>query len=250
MYNQFVALWNLDPALHFPQANIVLLSTSQGSVIANFAVSDINGSPGSAQTRFNQLSSELTNPNSGASQFAANNGIPVTSTSQNGGGGGGGPSIGLIIGIVIGALVLAAIIVIVAVILVKRKRESDSKYTPLLDVKRGGVDNTATEHSIGAPFDFKHEHGESKMSLVSREDAAKNPATYSVGTIGKKGKTQRFRLIAEIRDVGEGVLTGYKAGTLGTIEASDLSSATDWVWATMQDGRSGWTPLNHTGFIN
>jgi hypothetical protein len=54
----------------------------------------------------------------------------------------------------------------------------------------------------------------------------------------------RFKLIADVRDTGEGVLTGARLGEGVEILQSDWAKKGDWCWASI-GARQGWVPVNH-----
>ncbi len=205
---------------------------------------------GAAQTRFNELSAALKDPASAESRQATGLGIPVQSTAQD-----ATASIGVIIGITIGVLLLIAVIVLVIVLVVRyrsgRGGYNDKLSTPLLDRSLPAHQH---EPVIGSPFNMTHDKGESQVlsRLVSLNEAkAKRdtdvlvPDLSSSGApiVSSAGGVRHFRLLADIRDVGEAVLTGMRMGTQGTVEPADLTTS-DWIWATLE-GRSGWVPRNH-----
>jgi len=247
MVSAFRQLWSE------PTHTITLLGTRAGSVIATFHVGDPGN--GEALARYNQLTTELADPGSTTSIFANNLGIPVirSSTVAPGSSGGGVP-IGLIVAAAIGGIIVIIVAIIVIVFCCRRyQNKSNDRYTPLMTMNSSsssssssGGSLSASQHEIGTPYGFAHGSGDSKAAsnLVSRESFARrqNPAAQ-VDTAPRGGGHRKAKLIADIRDVGQGVLTGAKMGSLVRIEEKDWTDG-DWVWATI-DGRQGWCPKNH-----
>lgn len=246
----FVQLWSI------PSHDIRLLSTRQGSVIAAFWVGD--GGDGTAAARYTQLSAQLAIPGSADAIRANNLGIPVIRSATVSPQAAVPPfPIGLIVGAAIGGLLLIGVIIFFSIIAVRKCRDNrHSHYSPLLpSTSSTGVEMSAASHDIGAPYGFKHDHGESRATnnLVSRDEFAQRQKAGGGGAAAPVAARaaatpsepfKRFKLIADIRDVGEGVLTGAKAGTLYTVLEKDLTGQ-DWIWGTLDDGRSGWLPANH-----
>ena len=130
---------------------------------------------------------------------------------------------------------------------------------------RGGGSG-GSEHVIGVPFDVNHVHGGSKVlsNLVTHDEAKRRQtgdgapaaattaaapartagAAPAVPAVPAGGGRLRFKLIADIRDVGEGVLTGARLGEGVEIVPADWSKKGDWCWATI-GSRQGWVPVNH-----
>lgn len=238
-----------------------LRSTRQGSVIALFNVDNGQDTPGAAQNRWNELSSALRDPNSLESIQATSLGIPVLRTALVTG---SDPTIPIIIGAVIGGLLFVAAIVILSIILVKRHRDNGGTSGGFRRRRRGEQSEPllaeplrSTSSSgggggegaiIGSPFNVTHDQGESRVlkSLVPLEEAKARQTQREDALELLPGKTKQFRLIADIHDVGDAVLTGCKGGSVGYVDASDLVGG-DWIWATI-DNRSGWVPRNHMAF--
>jgi hypothetical protein len=133
---------------------------------------------------------------------------------------------------------------------------NSSTYTPLMPERSPAYSNGGTEmHSIGSPYSLKHDSGDSPATnnLVSREEFSRKQNYANVGSTGRAGagapppgeRVMRFRLIADVRDAGEGVLTGARLGEFAEVLEKDYTDS-DWVWATI-GGRSGWCPRNHLG---
>lgn len=74
-----------------------------------------------------------------------------------------GIPIALLVAGVIGGLVLVVGLILLILYCARRARESDSKYTPLLERNHGGG-GSAQQHVIGSPYDFAHVHGGGKVS--------------------------------------------------------------------------------------
>ncbi len=147
-----------------------------------------------------------------------------------------------------------------------------TRLQPLLDGRGGGGSSSSSssggEHVIGAPFDVNHVHGGSKVmsNLVSHEEAqrrqtagggdvapsravaaapaASTPAARVAPPVPAAPGRMRFKLIADVRDIGEGVLTGARLGEQVEILQVDWAKKGDWCWATI-GSRQGWVPVNH-----
>lgn len=237
-----VGLWNQGGVSN----TLYLTNARSGSVYFDVVATD--SGDGTAQARFAQMSSDLANPNSALSQQFSAAGMRVISTSS------GSPvPLGLIIGAAVaGTLLIAGIVVLIVVLVKRHQRENDSKYTPLLDMNR---QDHQQNHEIGAPYGMEHKAGEGNVKLVGRDTFQRKQASQVSVAVGAGAGTptatsgaRRFRLIAEVRDKGEGVLTGAPMGADGVVEEKDFQPGVDWLWATVL-GRSGWIPANHLQWL-
>ena len=244
--NGLSALWAT------PSHRISLLRTVQGSVVADFWIADPGD--GEAANRYAQLSSELMDPNSATSIQARDLGIPILrSQTLNPGDYSSGPALGLIIAAAVGGVILLILIVVIAVVCIrKHKSGSRERYTPLMTMNSSVNGNSSNEnHEIGTPYAFTHAGGDSKApsNLVSRESFARRQNSSAQESVSKgSGNVKHMKLIADIRDVGQGVLTGCKAGALVDIQEKDWNEGGDWLWVTI-NGNSGWAPKNHCGAL-
>ena len=149
----------------------------------------------------------------------------------------GGLSLGIIIAIAVAGAVLLLIFVVIGkfyhsslwssnvstvIILVKSyQRKGDARYTPLLE----------SQNRVNA-----YEPSSSTSSYQPAPGVSSPPVVAG---------ERRFRLIADIRDTGEGVLTGEKMGTMGIVTEEELEGGQDWVWVSVEGGKRGWCPRNH-----
>lgn len=250
MASGFVQLWAV------PTHTISLTATRPGSVIATFYIQGATSQE--VLNRFTQLSTLLADPNSAESIQARNSGIPVirsttvTPAAES-------PPIGLIVAAAIGGVLILIGIIILSIIAARkcRDRQANERYTPLMSM------GTSGSHDIGTPYAFTHDHGESSAAknLVSREEAQqaqmaraaaggslRGPSPNSAARPSVVPGVKHFKLIADIRDVGQGVLTGAKLGSLVEVQDRDYTE-TDWIWGTI-GGKSGWVPRNHLSPAN
>ena len=69
-----------------------------------------------------------------------------------------------------------------------------------------------------------------------------------------QSKLLQFKLVAEIKDEGEGVLTGKKRGETGFITRKEYENGELWVWVSIGDETSsseaGWAPRSHIALLN
>lgn len=234
----FTQLWNR-------QSHVLRLqSTVSGSVIARIHVdstADAAGA-GAALTRFDQLAAAVGNSASPDMRDAVLLNIPIEAVTRET----TAADVGLVIGVVV-AVCLVALIVVGVLLLVRYKRSGGSPGGGYRlhndDLGAPMVQQPPREVVIGEPYNLKHDQGESVVldRLVPLKVAQASHGPDKSAPELKGGKAKQFRLLADIRDAGEGVLTGEKAGTLGSVDVSDLTGA-DWIWASI-NGRTGWYDL-------
>ncbi len=117
------------------------------------------------------------------------------------------------------------------------------------------------DHVIGAPFDVSHKggdgtamsnlvtHSEAKRRLAAggsdpQAQAQLQPQPQPQARPAASESVLRFKLISDVRDQGEAVLTGARMGEAVEIASADWAKRGDWCWATVGT-RHGWVPCNH-----